>query len=253
MRHALSHLRRALTVAAAVCLGAYATAKLYAYVATVRNEAILERLVFAPQQGLLPSRADGRTTADRPPAEGALLGRIDIPNVGVSAVILEGIGERWLEQAAGHVPGTAIPGRDGNAAIAGHRDGTFRGLRKLHLGDPIKVTTPSVTRFYVVDAIRIVNPTDTGVLAPAPAPRLTLITCYPFDYLGPAPGRFVVQAHAVGSTASAVAVPPRTRATGDRGSSRRASHATPPPGSSPPHRPPWFRRLFHHDRPASRR
>jgi LPXTG-site transpeptidase (sortase) family protein len=253
MRHASTTPRRALTVAAALCLGTWATAKLYAYASTVRNEAILERLVSARQQGLVPSQTDGRTTADRPPSEGELLGRIDIPRVGVSAVILEGTGERWLEQATGHVPGTANPGRDGNAAIAGHRDSTFRGLRKLHLGDSIEVTTPSVTRFYVVDAIRIVNPTDTGVLAPAPAPRLTLITCYPFDYIGPAPGRFVVQARAVGSAAGAVVVPPRTQATGDRGSARRLSHATPPPRSSPPHRMSWLRRFFRRDRPASHR
>ena len=164
MRPALTLLRRTLTVVGVVCLGGWATVKGYAFVATVRNEAILERLTEARRDGLELAE---RFAPGRPPAEAALLGRIDIPRVGVSAVVLQGTSERCLEQAAGHVASTALPGGGGNVAIAGHRDSVFRHLEGIRLGDVIKVATPEATRLYRVDAIRIVDPSDTAVLAPA--------------------------------------------------------------------------------------
>ena len=263
MRPALTLLRRTLTVVGVVCLGGWATVKGYAFVATVRNEAILERLTEARRDGLeLPERfAPGRE-----PAEAALLGRIDIPRVGVSAVILQGTSERCLEQAAGHVASTALPGGGGNVAIAGHRDSVFRHLEGIRLGDAIKVSTPEATRLYRVDAIRIVDPSDTAVLAPARTPRLTLITCYPFHYIGPAPHRFVVQARAAGPAGAAAylaqaAAPPRRAerpsrlATGHKKINRpaflphpaplRAERAGPPPVAAPRPKVSWLRRLFH--------
>jgi sortase A len=208
MRLVLAYLRRALTVVAVVCLGGWATVKTYAYVSTVRNEAVLDRLV-RERRGSSLSALHGSEWTMSPPSDGSLLGRIDIPEVGVSAIILQGSGERWLAEGAGHVPGTALPGTDGNAVVAGHRDSVFSGLKAIRLGDAIEVTTPSVTRVYRVDSIRIVDPSDTAVLAPAPGPRLTLITCYPFHYIGPAPHRFVVGARAVALGAEEIPVPRR--------------------------------------------
>ncbi len=276
MRHVLTYLRYTLTAVAVVCLGTWATVKVYAYVSTARNEAALDRLVHERRDDFAFLAPEGRLEARRQPSDGTLLGRIDIPRVGVSAVILQGSGERWLEQAAGHIPGTALPDGDGNAAIAGHRDSVFSGLKGIRLGDSIEVTTPSRTRLYRVDAIRIVEPSDVAVLAPSRAPRLTLITCYPFHYIGSAPSRFVVEASAVWSGTGAVVVPPRHPvaarvtatsrwATSARRSrtalpSRRDPSAAAPrahlpaartltdvPPASPQHPPKvsWLRRLFH--------
>ncbi len=209
MRHALTLLRRALTVVAFVCLGGWTTVKLYAYVSTVHNQAVLEQLIRERRQ---ESSNFAHRLADRSgwrPVDGTLLGRIDVPRLGVSALILQGSGERWLEQAAGHIPETPLPGDDGNAAIAGHRDSVFSGLKEIRLGDSIEVTTPWSTRLYRVDDIRIVDPNDTSVLAPSRTARVTLITCYPFHYIGSAPRRFVVQARAFWSGSGAVVVPPR--------------------------------------------
>lgn len=123
------------------------------------------------------------------------LGRIDIPRVRVSSVILEGVGNDTLALSVGHVPGTALPGSDGNVALAAHRDTFFRGLEHVRVGDNILLTSSGIDRVYRVDSTRIVGPKDVWVLSETGAPTLTLITCYPFHYLGPAPKRFIVQAH----------------------------------------------------------
>ena len=101
---------------------------------------------------------------------------------------------RTLRVAAGHVPGTALPGDAGNAAFAAHRDTFFRPLKDVREGDEIAVATPSGNYRYVVTAISIVEPEDLSVLSPTAESVLTLITCYPFDYVGSAPQRFIVQA-----------------------------------------------------------
>jgi sortase A len=118
-----------------------------------------------------------------------------MPRVRVSSVILEGIGNETLALSVGHVPGTALPGSDGNVALAAHRDMFFRGLEHIRVGDSIVLTSIGNDRVYRVDSTPIVGPNDVWVLRETGAPTLTLITCYPFHYLGPAPKRFVVQAH----------------------------------------------------------
>ena len=125
---------------------------------------------------------------------GDVVGRITAERVGVSTVVLEGDDSSTLLDAAGHIPGTALPGEDGNVAVAGHRDSFFRGLRNIHRGDRITFTCPQGTFRYEVEAIRIVDPDDTWVLEPQGQPSLTLVTCYPFGYIGHAPHRFVVVA-----------------------------------------------------------
>lgn len=125
---------------------------------------------------------------------GSVVGRIRIESAGVDVVALEGIGKDVLRKAAGHFPGTALPGRPGNASFAAHRDSYFRGLRHVGVGDSIEVETASGTFSYRVSETRIVEPEAVEVVAPRGGSELTLVTCFPFDFVGPAPRRFVVHA-----------------------------------------------------------
>jgi sortase A len=108
--------------------------------------------------------------------------------------VLEGTDEFTLNRGVGHVAGTALPGERGNVAIAGHRDGFFRVLKDVTAGDRIRLVTLWQTVDYTVQETRIVEPEDVRVLEPTGTPVLTLLTCYPFYYVGSAPKRFVVRA-----------------------------------------------------------
>jgi sortase A len=133
----------------------------------------------------------------KPRAEGDLVGRLEIPRLRISSVVLEGVSEETLQVASGHIPGTPLPGEGGNAGIAAHRDGPFRNLAGIRPGDRVLVTTPAGRRAYRVAFTAIVEPDDTRLLASAGADALTLVTCYPFQFAGPAPRRFLVRAHRV--------------------------------------------------------
>jgi sortase A len=133
------------------------------------------------------------------PAAGAIVGRLEIPRLGMSMVVFEGTDEETLDLGAGHWSGSPLPGNRGNVVIAGHRDTFFRGLRNIQDRDVVAITTlQGTTQRYRVDSTRVVNPTETGVLAPASQGVLTLITCYPFVYFGHAPQRFIVRAKEIG-------------------------------------------------------
>ncbi len=110
--------------------------------------------------------------------------------------VLEGTDDLVLNRAVGHILGTAKPGESGNVnvGIAGHRDGFFRGLKDVVVGDTIEIMTQKETETYVIDQIVIVNPSDVSVLAPRSRSSVTLVTCYPFYYIGSAPERYIVQA-----------------------------------------------------------
>lgn len=136
-------------------------------------------------------------TLARPVVEDVPLGRIEISAVGLEAMIMEGVGARTLRRAVGHVPGTALPGQIGNVAIAGHRDTFFRGLQKIQNGHEITLTTLSGVTRYLVESTQVVEPSDMKVLDSSEDAILTLVTCYPFDLVGPAPKRFIVRAHKV--------------------------------------------------------
>lgn len=120
-----------------------------------------------------------------------------IPRIGLEVPVLEGIDDRTLNRAVGHVPGTAAPGEAGNVAIAGHRDGFFRGLKDLAVGDRLELEAGGERRLYAVDSLRIVDPGEVEVLAATSAPVLTLVTCYPFYFVGNAPQRYIVRATAL--------------------------------------------------------
>jgi sortase A len=112
----------------------------------------------------------------------------------MNVMVLEGT-DRWtLNRAVGHIEGTALPGGSGNIGISAHRDGFFRNLGRLGKGDEISIVTLDGTYTYAVESTSIVEPTDVGVLAPSAKPILTLVTCFPFYFVGEAPQRFIVTA-----------------------------------------------------------
>ena len=123
-----------------------------------------------------------------------MIGRIEVPRLNLSALAREGVDVRTLRGSVGHVPGTALPGEPGNAAFAAHRDTFFRPLAGIRKGDTVLVTTPDGVHRYRVYATRIVAPTEISVLRAGHQSQLTLVTCYPFDFVGSAPQRFIVQA-----------------------------------------------------------
>lgn len=135
------------------------------------------------------------TFETRPPARDELLGRVEIPRLGLRAVFHEGIDEATLLRAVGHIPGTAFPGLAGTVGLAAHRDSYFRPLKDVRVGDELFVTTPLGRIRYVVRETWIVEPDDTWVLDPTRHESVTLVTCYPFRYIGLAPQRFVVRAY----------------------------------------------------------
>jgi len=153
-----------------------------------------------------------RTPTETPSVsrEKPLVARIAIPRLNVRAIVREGVDERTLRRAVGHVPGTAKPGDEGNVGLAGHRDSFFRPLHDVRRDDRIVVETLDATYEYVVDSIKIVGPDDVSVLAPTKDPTLTLVTCYPFHYVGNAPRRFIVRARQVNVEARAGGVAGRS-------------------------------------------
>jgi sortase A len=125
---------------------------------------------------------------------GGSLGRIEIPRLRISAMIAEGTGTDVLDRAVGHVAGTARPGSPGNVGLAGHRDTFFRGMGGIHEHDLVRIVTADTTYRYRVAWTAIVEPRRVDVLDSTVMPSLTLVTCYPFHWVGPAPKRFIVRA-----------------------------------------------------------
>jgi sortase A len=117
-----------------------------------------------------------------------------IPKLRLEVPVLDGTNEFTLNRGVGRIAGTSFPGQDGNIGIAGHRDGFFRGLKEISTGDAIELVTTSGTDVYIVDQIRITSPADVSVLRSRDKRSLTLVTCYPFYFVGPAPSRYIVEA-----------------------------------------------------------
>lgn len=129
---------------------------------------------------------------------------LQIPKINLEVPVFRDTGELSLNRGVGWIAGTASPGGEGNIGIAGHRDGFFRGLRNLSLGDEIRLLTSDSIAIFRVNRIEIVAPEDTSVLSPAAGRSLTLVTCYPFHYLGSAPKRFVVKGTFISDSAAAL-------------------------------------------------
>ncbi len=144
--------------------------------------------------------------------DGAVLGRVQIPRLDLSAIVREGVDEKTLSRAVGHLPYTALPGQTGNFAIAAHRDTLFRALKDIQKDDQVIFESQAGTYTYQVVSTKIVRPSDLSVVQPQGNDKLlTMITCYPFYYVGSAPKRFIVQAKLVSFRSVAIASPHAAR------------------------------------------
>lgn len=139
------------------------------------------------------------TSTPGPPAvaSSGLIGRLEIPRLGLSAIVMEGISTTTLRRAVGHIPGTSLPGQPGNVGVSGHRDTFFRPLRYIQRNDIITLTTLLGEYRYRVVSTQVVGAHHIGVLDPSSNEMLTLVTCYPFYFVGSAPDRFIVRAERV--------------------------------------------------------
>jgi sortase A len=148
-----------------------------------------------------PESADGNIpTGVVIPSRGGWVAKLDAPTVGLSATVLEGSDDATLARGAGHIEYTPLPGQsgNGNVGIAGHRDTTFRAVRHLRQGDALELTTATSVYRYRIIRTFIVDPEDVYVLDPGDRPLLTLVTCYPFEFIGNAPRRYIIQAELTG-------------------------------------------------------
>lgn len=190
-RHILARIAEYLLILIAVfALGYYA----YSMAESMLYQAFENRELDALLAPVPASAARAPAAPASVPAPGSLLGRLEIPRLSVSAVIRAGSDARTLQLAIGHIPGTPAPGQPGNVGLAAHRDTFFRRLGDLRLDDEIRLVTPQGTLVYRVEHTDIVQPRDVWVLDATSSDVLTLITCYPFTYVGAAPERFVVRA-----------------------------------------------------------
>jgi sortase A len=157
---------------------------------------------YAESRSLERQLHDERTPPNSSPgllavATGGLIGRLEIPRLGLSVMVIEGEDKTTLRRAAGHVPGTALPGQAGNVGITGHRDTFFRPLRNIRHNDIITLTTLRGEFHYRVVSTTVVSPDNIAVLDSTGGEILTLVTCHPFYFVGPAPNRFIVRAERV--------------------------------------------------------
>jgi sortase A len=193
VRPILRWTRRSLTACAVALLGYSGFVLVDTWRFQKAEDRELQHALIAPRQ---PVSAVSLASLS-PSATGGLIGSIDVPRLGISAIVMEGTSARTLRRAVGHISGTALPGRPGNVGISGHRDTFFRPLRNIERNDLITLATVGGEYRYRVLSMEIVNPSDVSVLDPDEGETLTLVTCYPFYFVGPAPGRFVVKAERV--------------------------------------------------------
>jgi sortase A len=202
---------RALLATGALLIAGWAAVILEARAFGFRQERRLERMARSATAGphgvQTPKTVKRKAGARSPLAPQDLVGRIEIPRLRLRAIVAEGVSARTLRLAVGHVPGTALPGDDGNVVLAAHRDTFFRPLQDVRPGDAVAVTTPEGRFEYIVEATHVVEPTRTDLLEAAAKPTLTLVTCYPFQLIGNAPERFVVRALQVSSLTASSSSP----------------------------------------------
>jgi sortase A len=192
--------QRLFFAAAILLLGYCGLVVVDAWVFQQRESRILQRLLEHPDQASAGSlQLKPVTSAPSPPAiaTSGLIGRLEIPRLALLAMVVEGTSTIALRRAVGHIPGTPLPGQAGNIAFTGHRDTFFRPLRNIRGNDLIVVTTLRGEYRYRVVSTKIVGPDDVAVLDPSGTEILTLVTCYPFYFVGAAPNRFVVRAERI--------------------------------------------------------
>ena len=158
---------------------------------------IFQKAELRQFQRLLTDRQQAILQKPQPVAADGLIGRIEIPRLGLSVIVMEGTTRTILGRAAGHIVGTVLPGQPGNMGISAHRDTFFRPLRNIRQNDNIILTTMVGEFRYRVVSMKVVNPEDLAVLDSSTDEILTLVTCYPFYFIGSAPKRFIVRAERV--------------------------------------------------------
>lgn len=183
-RRLLGWIQTLLAMFGAVCLGFCAFAYLDAWWLDQRIEI----------HGLDEASATGAAAPREP---GAVVGRVRIPRLDIDAVVLEGTEASTLRRAVGRISSTRLPWESGTVGLAAHRDSFFRALRRIEVGDLVQLATGHGTWTYRVTSLDVVDPGDARVLDDRDRPALVLVTCYPFDFIGPAPRRFVVHAERV--------------------------------------------------------
>lgn len=195
-------INRALLALGVGCLVFYGIVTVQAWRYQRAAKSTVEQMISAERQ---PAVREHVPDTSKPPATGDIIGRVDVPRLRLSAAVAEGDDEKTLGKAVGHLPDTPLPwDRRGNVALAAHRDGLFRPLEKIRLNDDVRIVTSRGEFHYRVTKTHIVDPDDVWVIAPTPEPTITLITCYPFSFVGHAPRRFIVQAELVGELAGSV-------------------------------------------------
>jgi len=187
------HAERVFWAAGALCLG-------YCLVVGVQVRGSQKIAADIGRQQL----AAGEVTHDDVSVASGVIGRIEIPALALSAPITSDYDVNSLRIGVGHIPGTAVPGGLGTVGLAGHRDSFFRPLRRIAPKMEIRLVDKSGTYHYMVDSTEIVNPDRVEVLDIVARPELTLITCFPFDYVGAAPRRFIVHAHLLSASPDGV-------------------------------------------------
>jgi sortase A len=199
LRRALKWGQRALFACAVLLLGYCAFALVDAWIFQRHESRELDRLLRDRQAASQSARQAASSTAPvvAPADADGLIGRIEIPRLLLSAVVVEGVDKITLRRAVGHIPGTALPGHPGNVGLAGHRDTFFRSLKDVKIKDEVQLSTLQGNFRYEVESLRVVKPENVGVLAPPGHNVLTLVTCYPFYFVGPAPQRWIVRAKQV--------------------------------------------------------
>jgi sortase A len=180
------------------CLGLYAIAQADQKIVSAAAVAAFQQarddaLARTPDRALWsPGRRSAYDEA-RPTEPAMPTALLRIPSLDLLVPVFDGTSELVLNRGVGWIETTAMPGTDGNIGLAGHRDGFFRKLKDLQIGDTVEVQTVEASRRYRVTDVSIVEPTDVHVLAPTGEPSVTLVTCYPFYYVGDAPQRFIVR------------------------------------------------------------
>ena len=201
----LKWVQRVLFACAIALLGYCGIVLVDAWIFQKRESGNLERLLREQRAAAKgqPQTKAGASPEAAPAIVGpdGLIGRIEISRLGLSAIIAEGTDKTTLRRAVGHIPGTALPGQPGNTGLAGHRDTFFRPLRDVLQNDVITLTTPGGEYRYRVVSTRVVKPTEFSVFRPTGNEILTLATCYPFNFVGAAPNRFIVRAERVAGPA----------------------------------------------------
>ena len=194
----LSWMSYLLVIAGGAALGWWAANLTDTYLAQWRAREQLESMPSMTMSA--PSASSPRSSLLSAPRSsvmvkpGTPLAELSIPRLGVSAVVMEGSDDRTLRVGLGHIESTSLPGESGNVAIAGHRDSFFRPLRNVQVGDDILLDTPNARVHYRVSSYSVVNPSEVSVIDPTQDARLTLVTCFPFYFVGSAPDRFIVRA-----------------------------------------------------------